>query len=104
MRSGTFMSEALRPGSNKARSLVVDSPIGNDAASQLKLFVSNTHSNSINCVAFRPSQDLIATASYDGTVKIWSADSGKLLRTLVGHLGWVSSLTWLDDDIIVTVS
>ncbi|GLE05942.1 hypothetical protein PINS_up015153 [Pythium insidiosum] len=35
---------------------------------------------------------LLFSGSYDKTVKIWELWSGKCLRTLRGHTGWVSSL------------
>ncbi|KAJ0397936.1 hypothetical protein P43SY_006058 [Pythium insidiosum] len=35
---------------------------------------------------------LLFSGSYDKTVKIWELWSGKCLRTLRGHAGWVSSL------------
>jgi WD40 repeat protein len=37
----------------------------------------------------RASLVAIGSASADNTVKIWDARTGRLLRTLEGHTGWV---------------
>ena len=36
-------------------------------------------------VAFDPAGGILASGSYDRRVKLWEADSGRLLRTLEGH-------------------
>src|SRR5919199_3016672 len=42
------------------------------------------HNGAVNSVSFSPDGKMIASASDDNTVKLWSID-GKLLRTLKGH-------------------
>jgi len=44
------------------------------------------HHDRIVTIQFSPNGRLIATASWDGTVKVWNRD-GKLLQTLEGHNG-----------------
>ncbi|MCX5963484.1 MAG: AAA-like domain-containing protein [Cyanobacteria bacterium] len=44
------------------------------------------HDGRIVTIQFSPNGKLIATASWDGTVKVWTRD-GKLLQTLEGHNG-----------------
>lgn len=39
----------------------------------------------------------IASASADGTVKIWDAETGEHLDTLVGHMAGVSCVAWAPD-------
>lgn len=39
----------------------------------------------------------IASASADGTAKIWDAQTGEHLDTLVGHMAGVSCLAWAPD-------
>ena len=37
---------------------------------------------------------LIASGSYDGTIRLWNASDGRYLRTLEGHTDWVRSVTF----------
>lgn len=46
---------------------------------------SEGHSAAVNCLAIEPSGAWFASASDDGTVKLWSLDDCRLLRTLEGH-------------------
>ena len=43
------------------------------------------HISEVKKVIYSPSGDNIATASYDGTVKIWDSETGKLVRNFSGH-------------------
>jgi WD40 repeat protein len=51
--------------------------------------------NHVNAVAYRPDGKLVATGGNDGTIRIWDASSGKLVRMLVGEP--VQSLSWSKD-------
>jgi WD40 repeat protein len=48
------------------------------------------HASTVAGVAFSPDGQTIATASQDGTVKLWRAADGKVLRTLQGADGMTS--------------
>jgi WD40 repeat protein len=52
------------------------------------------HSDGVMSVAFSPNSRRLASASHDGTVKIWDASSGECLQTLVGHSGGVMSVAF----------
>ena len=47
------------------------------------------HDGCVNCCAFSPDGARVATASWDGTARIWDAETGAVLRTLKGHGGSV---------------
>ncbi|KAK7530434.1 sulfur metabolite repression control protein-like protein SconB [Phyllosticta citricarpa] len=53
------------------------------------------HTNGIMCLQFDDS--IIATGSYDATIKIWDVESGKEMRTLTGHTAGVRCLQFEDN-------
>ena len=53
--------------------------------------------NWVYCVAFDPQGGTLASGSYDNTVKLWDAQSGKLLRTLEGHTRGVDIVVFSSD-------
>ena len=42
-----------------------------------------------------------ASASWDLTVKLWDVASGKELRALTGHTGWVTSVAFSPDGAVL---
>ena len=50
------------------------------------------HTNAVSDAVYSPDGKLIATSSFDGTVKIWDSTTGDELRSLTGHAGQVLSL------------
>jgi len=55
------------------------------------------HSDGVTSVAFSRDSTRLASASDDGTVKIWDASSGKCLQTLEGHSDGVKSVAFSRD-------
>ncbi|KAI9861262.1 MAG: hypothetical protein M1813_005435 [Trichoglossum hirsutum] len=55
------------------------------------------YSRSVNSVAFSHDSARLASASSDGTVKIWDASSGECLQTLKGHSDSVNSVAFSHD-------
>jgi WD40 repeat protein len=56
----------------------------------------------VRAVAYRPDGKLLATGGDDGTVRIWDAATGQLVRMLVG--GPVHTLSWSGDGRILAAS
>lgn len=52
------------------------------------------HDNGISDLAYGPEGKYIASSSYDGTVRVWSALSGVPILTLEGHEDFVSGLAF----------
>lgn len=62
------------------------------------------HSSGVNRVAFSPNGEIIASASDDGSIKLWQPD-GTLLRTLKGHTSEVWGVAFSrDGEIIASAS
>lgn len=58
------------------------------------------HTGRVVCLAFKPNSYLLASASWDTTIRIWDVgDNNNLrhVRTLRGHTGSVSSVAWSPD-------
>jgi WD40 repeat protein len=71
----------------------------------VSLYTLQGHTNGIAAVAFSPDGQLIATASADGTAKIWNTLTGKLLHTLQGHTSWIPAVAFSPDgQLIATAS
>ncbi|KAJ2967832.1 hypothetical protein NQ176_g9478 [Zarea fungicola] len=56
------------------------------------------HENGVTCLQF--DQNILATGSYDTTIKIWNIETGEVLRTLRGHTGAVRTLQFDDSKLI----
>lgn len=56
------------------------------------------HTNGVMCLQF--DDNILATGSYDATIKIWDIETGKELRTLRGHTSGIRSLQFDDMKLI----
>jgi WD40 repeat protein/tRNA A-37 threonylcarbamoyl transferase component Bud32 len=61
------------------------------------LYVCTGHTSRVTAVAWSPDGTLFASASYDRTVRVWSAPTGQLLQTYKRHRGRVHALAWSPD-------
>jgi len=66
---------------------------------QLVIEVNRTHMRiehpaPVHSVAFSPDGQILASGSEDGTVRLWLAADGTLLRTLEGHTDSVLSVAF----------
>ncbi len=55
------------------------------------------HPSQVNCVAWSPDGTRLATASWDGTAKLWDAAGGRETLTLTGPPSEVWSVAWSPD-------
>jgi len=67
---------------------------GREAAEPLELY---GHWDPVNSVAFRGADDVLATGSYDRTIKLWDPSTGEERATLTGHTRSVTSVAWSPD-------
>lgn len=61
----------------------------------------DAHRSTIYCVQFSHDSKLVATASWDGTVKLWHVASGQELLTIPSRFGTVWSVAFSPDDSIL---
>jgi WD40 repeat protein len=55
------------------------------------------HQQLVNQVAFSPDTRLLASASFDKSIRIWCGSTGRFLKTLRGHVQAVYQLAWSAD-------
>ncbi|KAH0528302.1 hypothetical protein TsFJ059_003185 [Trichoderma semiorbis] len=56
------------------------------------------HENGITCLQF--DHNILATGSYDTTIKIWNVETGECIRTLRGHTSTIRTLQFDDAKLI----
>ena len=55
------------------------------------------HSGPLTGVSYHPGGNLIATSSWDRTIRLWDAATGDLRHTLAGHRDWVLHVAFSPD-------
>ena len=66
------------------------------ATAQLKATLEG-HTDLVWSVAFRPNGKMLASGSWDQTVRLWNVNTGRLLHTLTGHTNEVLNVTFSPD-------
>ena len=61
------------------------------------MLTSQNFGSYVNGVAFHPTKNILASCSYDRTIKLWNTDTGTELSTLSGHNHWVNSVVFSPD-------
>ena len=72
---------------------IISKPTLDDAWSPCLLDIK-AHDASVNCLAWSPNGNLLASASYDMTIKLWDTMTGQCISTLGGHIKMVLSVAW----------
>jgi WD40 repeat protein len=98
---------APQAGKTKEKPLPPSKPISPAAGNQKllpekpELVIQNGHADTIRFVCFSPDGKFIGSASSDKTVRLWEADTGKLIRVLEGHFDNVTTLAFSPNSIIL---
>src|SRR5262249_62329776 len=62
------------------------------------------HTAQIACIAFSPDGQWLATADWNGAVKLWNARTGEKIRDLEGHGQLVADVAFSPDGRLATAS
>lgn len=62
------------------------------------------HKDAVRGVAWSPDGRSIATASRDGTSRVWDATTGMVTHVLRGHTGMVEAIAWSPDSTMVATA
>jgi WD40 repeat protein len=73
----------------------------NTLAQEIELSVQTGHSSSINCIAFSPGDDLIASGGTDKKIILWDFISSKQADVFLGHNGPVTGLIFHPNEKLV---
>ncbi len=63
-------------------------------AHPITLYIYRGHSDIVSSAVWSPDGTRIASASYDGTVRVWDATTGDHLYVYRGHNGGVETIAW----------
>src|SRR5690242_260656 len=55
------------------------------------------HQHAVAAVAFSPDGGVLASGSWDKTIRLWQVPAGKMLATLSGHTDWIHSVAFAAD-------
>ncbi|MEM9948494.1 MAG: hypothetical protein AAF810_20870 [Cyanobacteria bacterium P01_D01_bin.36] len=86
-----------------------------DSKGQIQLLQSHTHQLVrqltghapnlwITALAFAKTRPLLASCSFDRTVKLWNFETGECLHTLTGHMGWLWGIAISPDGCFIASS
>lgn len=78
-----------------------------NSGEQLKIFreENNYHNSEITCIAFSSDSKLLASASYDLTIRLWNIETGKQIKLIEGHTSTIFNISFIDRDrTLVSVS
>jgi serine/threonine protein kinase len=86
-----FIESTSQPKAFATDKIIENIPIGG------QIHTLQGHSNSVNSVAFSPDGKILASGSYDKTIKLWDVGTGREIYTLQGHSSYVNSIAFSPD-------
>jgi WD40 repeat protein len=66
-------------------------------AQEAEVYPQSGHRSDVSSVVFSPDGSQVLSGSYDRTVKLWDAATGRVIRTYTGHTGLVTSVAFSPD-------
>jgi transducin (beta)-like 1 len=93
-RDATTFASSSTDGTVRVCRLKGEGGEGEAADASKSVTTLSGHSDEVNAIKWSPSGKLLASASDDGTARLWDADAGTCVRTLTGHSKEVYSVRW----------
>src|SRR5208282_1490413 len=62
------------------------------------------HTNSVVSLAFSPNSRLLASGSWDNSIKIWDVSAGRDVKDLIGHTNIVNSVCFVSNGLVISGS
>jgi WD40 repeat protein len=84
------------PGGSILAVAWIDGIFAWDISNESFLWTQNENTGTVDCLAFSPDGQTLATGGWEGTVRLWNAADGKLLRTWYGSYlaNWFNNVTF----------
>ncbi|KAF8883655.1 WD40-repeat-containing domain protein [Gymnopilus junonius] len=114
LTSDSSESTLIKPvQSTEMRPLLQRLKNGNDAYDEGKIlkfikeftdpcvFILRGHTNAVFSVAFSPDSKLVASGSWDATIRLWNAETGAAVQVLIGHMAAVRSVAFSPEATLV---